>query len=72
MPSKCDVAILDADFAIKVGRFKNVNIIEEIIPRFVEVLYIHKYVYDNEILTPPIAQRHPRSVCPPGLRMSRR
>ncbi len=53
MPVKLDAAVLDADFAIKVGRMESKKIIEEVIPVFIEALYIHKYVYDNEILTPP-------------------
>lgn len=48
-----EAAMLDTDFAIKVGRIDTKKIIEEIIPQFVGMLYIHKYIYDNEILTPP-------------------
>jgi len=44
MPLKCKIALLDADFAIKLGRVESQNIIEDIIPEFVELLYIHRHV----------------------------
>lgn len=46
------VAILDADFAIKVGRIKKYNILEDILPNYIGKLLIHEYVYDNEVLSP--------------------
>ncbi|EKN67980.1 hypothetical protein P9E76_18675 [Schinkia azotoformans] len=45
-------AILDADFAIKLGRLRKYKIIENILPNYVGNLLIHEYVYKNEILTP--------------------
>ena len=49
-------AILDADFAIKLGRLKKYKIIEDILPVYVEKLLIHEYVYENEVLTPKEAK----------------
>ncbi|AWI13272.1 MULTISPECIES: hypothetical protein [Bacillaceae] len=46
------VAILDADFAIKVGRIKKYNILEDILPNYIGKLLIHEYVYENEVLSP--------------------
>ncbi|WP_337051072.1 hypothetical protein [Priestia megaterium] len=45
-------AILDADFALKMEKVKKINAIEEYIPQLVGHLYIHRYVYENEILVP--------------------
>lgn len=41
------VAILDADFAIKVGRIKKYNILEDILPNYIGKLLIHEYVYEK-------------------------
>ena len=49
-------AIIDADIAIKLGRFEKVKVIEKYIPRLVGVLYIHRHVYDKEIQEPSIAK----------------
>lgn len=49
-------AILDADFAIKLGRLKKYKIIEDILPNYVGELLIHEYVYENEVLTPKEAK----------------
>lgn len=49
-------AILDADFAIKLGRIKKYKVIEELLPLYVQKLLIHEYVYSNEILTPKNAK----------------
>ena len=56
MSVKYDVAIIDTDFALKIGQMKDERIIETVIPTFCNKLYIHKYVYENEILTPPIVK----------------
>ncbi|MDR7000090.1 hypothetical protein [Neobacillus niacini] len=45
-------AILDADFAIKLGRIEKYKVIEKLLPVYIEKLLIHEYVYYNEILTP--------------------
>jgi hypothetical protein len=45
---KVKAALIDADFAIKIGRFQNQKIIEDIVPLLVKSLYIHKHAYDNE------------------------
>jgi hypothetical protein len=57
MPLKCKIALLDADFAIKLGRVESQNIIEDIIPEFVELLYIHRHVNEKEILTPAAVKK---------------
>ncbi|KEF37795.1 hypothetical protein M670_02826 [Schinkia azotoformans MEV2011] len=49
-------ALLDADFAIKIGRLNKYKIIEDILPNYVGNLLIHEYVYNNEILTPKTAK----------------
>ena len=47
-----DKAILDADFCIRLGRFEKLNFLETIIPIIAKEVYIHKYVYEDEILVP--------------------
>ncbi len=54
---RTDVAIIDADFAIKAAWIKKYNVIEEIISEFIETLYIHRYVYENEVYIPPAAKQ---------------
>lgn len=49
---KFEAAIIDASFALDIGELEKSQIIEEFIPRFIGTLYVHKYVYDNEILFP--------------------
>lgn len=45
-------AMLDADFALKLEKIQRFNAIEKYIPLLVKKLYIHRYVYENEILMP--------------------
>ncbi len=52
MSLKAEVAIIDTSFALDLGELEKSRILEEYIPRFIGVLYIHKYVYQNEILFP--------------------
>ncbi len=49
-------AIIDADIAIKLGRFEKVKVIEEYTPRLAGVLYIHRHVYEKEIQEPSIVK----------------
>src|SRR5690554_8058072 len=49
---KWDKAIIDTDFALKMNNLRDCNAIVEYLSAFVEKLYIHEYVYENEILTP--------------------
>ena len=49
---KWDRVIIDADFAIKMNKITDVNAIQDYIPLFVGMLYIHEHVYENEILVP--------------------
>lgn len=53
---KWDSAIIDTDFTFKMNNIRDVNAIEEYVPLFVGKLYIHEYVYQNEILTPKRAR----------------
>lgn len=48
--------ILDADICIKIGRFKGTPILELIIPNLTQKAYIHRYVYENEIIIPITAK----------------
>lgn len=50
--------ILDADICIKLGQFTNekLKFLQELIPLIAEKAYIHKYVYDEEILTPNVVK----------------
>lgn len=45
-------AMLDTDFALKLEKVQKFNAIEKYIPQLVKRLYIHRYVYENEILMP--------------------
>jgi hypothetical protein len=47
-----DRAIMDADFALKMGNAKLINAIQEVIPKVVGQLFVHEHVYNNEILFP--------------------
>jgi hypothetical protein len=51
--AKADKAIIDADFALKLGQLEKYRILEVYLPECVELLYIHEHVYNNEILMPP-------------------
>lgn len=44
--------ILDADICIKIGTYEKHKFLEILLPNIAEVVYIHKYVYENEVLTP--------------------
>lgn len=50
--------ILDADICIKLGGYKDARLqfIEMVIPKIAKKIYIHKYVYENEILVPKNAK----------------
>jgi len=50
-------AILDADFAIKVGTTEVINVIGDLLPQFCEKLYVHRHVFENEILFPPLVKQ---------------
>lgn len=56
MKLKIDKAIIDADFALKLGRLQKYRILEVYLPECIELLYIHEHVYMNEILIPPIVK----------------
>lgn len=51
-----DKVILDADFCIKVGRFEGLPLLQEIIPVIASKAYIHRYVFEDEILIPQSAK----------------
>ncbi len=56
MNGKVNKAIIDADFALKLGQLEKYRILETYLPECVELLYIHEHVYNNEILIPPIVK----------------
>jgi len=60
-------AILDADFAIKVGKTEVINVIGDLLPQFCEKLYVHRYVFTNEILFPPLVKRRIKELLDSGL-----
>ncbi|WP_133581674.1 hypothetical protein [Aureibacillus halotolerans] len=45
-------AMLDTDFALKLGEVNKFTALEAYIPKMIQKLYIHRYVYENEILVP--------------------
>ena len=48
--------ILDADICIKIGNYEKVKFLEMLVPVIAEKAYMHKYVYENEVLTPKNAK----------------
>ncbi|WP_294351029.1 hypothetical protein [uncultured Clostridium sp.] len=48
--------ILDADICIKIGGYKKYKFLEILLSEISEKVYMHKYVYDNEVLTPQNAK----------------
>lgn len=56
MNGKVNKAIIDADFALKLGQLEKYRILETYLPESVELLYVHEHVYNNEILMPPIVK----------------
>lgn len=53
MRERIDKAAIDADFTLKLGKLNKYKIIEDYLPKYVELLYIHEHIYLNEILNPP-------------------
>ena len=53
---KYEKVILDTDICIKIGNYEKVKFLEMLIPKIVEKAYMHKYVYENELLTPKNAK----------------
>lgn len=49
---KWEMALLDADFSFKLGQLKNMNIFEDYVGVLVGKIYIHRHIYEQEILTP--------------------
>ncbi|UZH06065.1 hypothetical protein [Heyndrickxia coagulans] len=47
-----DKAILDTDFALKLERVQKINALEKYLPFLIGHTYVHRYVYENEILIP--------------------
>jgi hypothetical protein len=45
-------AMLDTDFALKLEKVRRFNAIEDFLPQLVNLVIIHRYVYENEILMP--------------------
>lgn len=48
--------ILDTDICIKIGNYDKVKFLEMIIPKIAEKAYMHRYIYENELLTPKNAK----------------
>lgn len=59
--------ILDADMCIKLGGFESINVLEIIIPQLTNKAYIHKYVYEDEILTPKSARMQIQNLVKSGI-----
>lgn len=49
---KWEKALLDADFSFKLGQLTNMNVIEDYIGELVGTIYMHRHIYEREILTP--------------------
>ena len=49
---KWEHALLDADFSFKLGKLINIDAIEEYVGALVGKIYIHRHIYEREILTP--------------------
>ncbi len=47
---KVEAVIIDADFAIKIGRIDKFRLIEQVLPLLADLIFIHRHVYENEIL----------------------
>jgi hypothetical protein len=45
-------AIIDADFALKIGKTQQIKAIQDIVPELIGLLFVHEHVYNNEILFP--------------------
>jgi hypothetical protein len=45
-------AIIDADFALKIGKTQQIKAIQDIVPKLIGLLFVHEHVYNNEILFP--------------------
>lgn len=58
--------ILDADFCIKVGRFEGLLLLQEVIPVIAQKAYIHRYVYEDEILIPQSAKQQVKRLIDSG------
>lgn len=53
---KLKTIIIDADFCIKVGGSPKYPYLEKVLAEVAEKVYVHKYVYEEEILTPASAK----------------
>ncbi|WP_404354569.1 hypothetical protein [Exiguobacterium aurantiacum] len=49
---KWEKALLDADFSFKLGQLTNINVIEDYVGELVGTIYMHRHIYEREILTP--------------------
>lgn len=49
---KWEKALLDADFSFKLGQLTNMNVIEDYVGELVGTIYMHRHIYEREILTP--------------------
>ncbi|MCI1693313.1 hypothetical protein [Aneurinibacillus aneurinilyticus] len=49
MMKHLDKVILDADICFKLGRYSKVQVLQQVIPHIANEVYIHEYVYAEEI-----------------------
>ena len=49
---KWEKSLLDSDFSFKLGQLTSVNVIEDYVGALVGKIYIHRHIYEQEILTP--------------------
>lgn len=52
-----DKVILDADICFKLGRYSKTLVLDKIIPNIANEVYIHEYVYKNELKTEDTGKR---------------
>ncbi|MDD2498037.1 MAG: hypothetical protein PHY90_07915 [Desulfitobacteriaceae bacterium] len=57
MSTIIDKVMIDADFTMKLGKLKKYKIIENYLPQFADMIYIHEYIYKNEVLYPPLVKQ---------------
>lgn len=49
---KWEKALIDADFSFKLGKLEHEDALIKYVGALVDKIYIHRYIYDTEILTP--------------------
>jgi len=49
--------MIDADFTMKLGKLGKYKILEDYLPQFADMVYIHEHIYQNEVLDPPLVKQ---------------